>query len=200
MELALAERLCCPREHGTTPLVVRADQVQGRQLLAGVAGCPTCVVEWPLQADVVAFGPRASLAAATSPPAEALVAFLALTDPEARVWLDGVSADVVGALIAAAGPLALLADAEVPVPGALRIEGAPRVPFAAQSLDGAVLLRADRDAAMVDSVVRALRAGGRFVADDRIAVPGGIRELGRVATLWVGERVTAPTPVQLRRA
>ncbi len=200
MEIALAERLCCPAGHGATPLVVRADRVVDRQLVEGVAGCPTCVTEWVLRRDQVVFGLRAELPAAASPSAEALEAFLALAEPDLRIWLDGVDADVLGELAARARPVALLADAPAGVPGCVRIDGAPSVPFAAGSVDGAVLLRADRDAVMLASVVAALRPAGRVVADHRIAVPTGVRELARTASLWVGERVATQRPVPLRRA
>ncbi len=200
MRVALAERLCCPQGHAGTPLVVRADAVQDGQLVDGIAGCPSCRTEWTLRADRIVFGPTAPLPATPSPSADALMALLGLADPEALVWCDGVDADAAAALLALARPELVLADAPVRVVGALHIDGAATVPFAAGSFAAAALFRSARDLPWLASVVRALRPGGRLVADAAIAVPPGVRELARVEALWVGEREAGGAPITLRRA
>jgi hypothetical protein len=201
VDLALAERFVCPRCSGRIPLVVRADAAVAGDLVAGVAGCPSCHTEWPLTADRAIFGPSVSTstAVATFDDAEAAIALLRLNERGLGIWLDGVMHSLAGSLVTDAGIRAVLADAVVTLPGALHVDGAPRVPFSPGTFHAALVLRADRSDAWARSVAEALVPRGRMVGTAALAVPEGITELARAGPVWVGERVPPAAPVTLRR-
>lgn len=199
IELALAERFTCPCGRSRTPLVVRADAATAGQLYRGVAGCPECHEEWPLADDRVAFGPRHAEAAVAFDDVEAVVALLAIDEPQRRVWLDGASPALASALVQTVAAQVLCSDEADDVGGVLHVDGARVVPLADATLHAALLLRPARDAQYVASVVQALQMGGRLVASTALAVPAEITELARAEPIWVGERQRRGAPVSLRR-
>jgi hypothetical protein len=76
------------------------------------------------------------------------------------------------------------------------------LPFADAAVR-AVALDDALTAPLIDSTVRAVRAGGRVVGPVSVAVPGGVTELARDERSWVAERRSAsgPSPiVQIARA
>jgi hypothetical protein len=199
MELALAEKLICPCGASRMPLVVRADAREGAQLTAGEAGCAHCQTEWPLEQSHATFGVRAVGSVLDMTDVDAAVALLNLSEPGLLVWIDGATPDFTAALIAHSGIRTVVADATRLVTGALHIDGAEQVPFAAGTFHAALVLRTERSPAFMTSVAAALQSGGRLVAADQLSVPAGVRVLGRAAPIWVGEAVPASAPVELRR-
>jgi len=182
--------------------VVRVDASRGAHLTAGEAGCPACSGAWVLTADHVVFSDAAPppADADVALDADAVAALLALAELGLRVWLDGVPAPVVRALQQATGVQPVLADPPEPVPGAVSVHGAARLPFGDGSFAGVCLLRRARSDAYVASAVATLSLGGRLVALESHALPLGVRELARAGGLWVAERVAHAPPIPLRRA
>jgi hypothetical protein len=199
MELALAEKLICPCGVSRMPLVVRADARDGAQLTAGEAGCAHCQTEWPLEQSHATFGVRAVGSVLAMTDVDAAVALLNLAEPDLLVWIDGATPEFTEALMGQSRARIVAADAPRFVTGALHIDGAEQVPFAAGTFHAALVLRSERGEAYMTSVAAALQPGGRLVAADQLSVPAGVRVLGRAAPIWVGEAVPTSAPVELRR-
>jgi hypothetical protein len=197
MDLAIVQRLICPRPHASTPLVVRADRTGHGHLQLGMLGCPVCGAEWDVTDGAAHFGPRAELTAHAAPDATTLAAFLGLTDPQ-LVITDGVPANVVESLVREFAAVVVALDAEVAPDTATVVDGAPAVPLADGIANGVVLLRL-RGEAFVASAVRSLAPAGRMIAIGAIATPAGVREIARNDQMWVGEREIPVVQVELRR-
>src|SRR5262245_7580308 len=97
MDLAVVQRLVCPEQHASTPLVVRADVAEHGRLQRGALGCPSCGKEWSVNGGIAAFGARRDLPDAPID-ATAIAAFLGLTEPK-LVVTDGVPPTIVVALV-----------------------------------------------------------------------------------------------------
>jgi hypothetical protein len=201
VELWLAERLICPEEHVPTPLVVRADVVNAGRLARGLLGCAACGREWPVTEGVARFGSRAADAGTLNQPSNAatIAALLGLTEPGAVVIFDGANEELIAALAAEFGARVVALDAATPSAASVVLEGAARMPLAANIAAGAVLLRSTRDDAFADSVVRAIAPRGRVIGRDDRPVMRGLRELARGDGLRVAERVAEVSTVPLRR-
>jgi hypothetical protein len=200
MELAIAERLVCPHPHQETPLVVRADQVDGGELVRGVAGCPVCLVEWPIDRGALDIGnPARFERTGAAPDTAALAAFLSLMEPGLIVIADGVPVEAAGLLRDEFGARVIVLDATLPFRAAAVINGATRIPLAAGLAAGAAFLRAGRDDGFLESAVRVVRPGGRVVALNGVREPDAVRVIARDAHVWVGERESAAAPIPLRR-
>ena len=199
MDLAIAQRLTCPRPHATTTLVARVDELVGGRLFRGLLGCPECNGEWDVAGGVARFGPCATHAAVDGPDAAAVGAFLGLTEPEGIVVVDGLDSQVADALSRDFGAVVVALDPVQAGSGSNVIVGAERVPLATASARGVVLLRAGRDAPFAASAVAALVPAGRMLATASLPVPPGVRELARDAHLWVAERERLGVPVSIRR-
>jgi hypothetical protein len=200
VDLALVERLICPRAHEPAPLVVRADEVVEGRLLRGVVGCPVCSGEWPVAAGRVQFGATTAGTAADVGDAETIAALLALSEPGRVVVVDGASPELVAALVDQFGATVVALDARPGTHAAAEISGAERVPLAPGAARAVLMLRPSREELFVTSAVRALAPGGRMVGAAAVKTPSDVRELARDERLWVGERERVTAPVPLRRA
>jgi hypothetical protein len=197
MDLAIVQRMVCPAEHASTPLVVRADRAEHGRLQEGVVGCPVCGAEWKVDEGVARFGPRATTGPAFTPDATTVAALLGLTEPK-LVVADGLSDDLVVSLVREFGATVVAIDSDVSPESASVIEGPALVPLAEGIANGAVLLR-PREPAFVDSVVRAIAPDGRLLASVSLQLPAGVREMARNDDLWLAEREATVVPVTLRR-
>jgi len=92
VDLALVERLICPRPHQATPLVVRADEVVEGNLVRGVVGCPQCFAEWTVRGGVVEFGAIAEMFRCSPQMLRQSPALLGLAEAGRLVLTDGASA------------------------------------------------------------------------------------------------------------
>lgn len=205
MRLDLSERLVCPHPHESSPLVVVAQRVDGRELLEGFAGCPVCRLEARIVGGDVRFAltgrvssPDASLTLAASPERiDRTLALLGLAEPGGAVLVSGRYAPLAAALAARGGTAMIVAEGASPVPrldGVAAFDGAGAiVPFAAQTFRAAAL-----DPPLADAV-RTLAAAGRLLAPSAHPLPSGLRELARDDEEWVAERELV-VPVELRRA
>src|SRR5689334_7890615 len=127
MDLAIVQRLICPKPHASTPLVVRADRAEHGRMQTGMLGCPVCSGEWQIADGVARFGVRTELRADAMPDATTLAAFLGLTDPH-LVVTDGVPATVVESLVREFAAVVVAFDADVSPETATIIEGAAIIP------------------------------------------------------------------------
>ncbi|HKS06368.1 MAG TPA: hypothetical protein VJR92_08660 [Gemmatimonadaceae bacterium] len=198
MDLTVVERLICPNDHEPTPLVVRADATAHGALTRGVLGCPKCESEWKVDGGVARFGPRAELPHASADPA-VLAALLDLTEPGRLIIVDGVSAETCAALARDYGAMIVALDPPESGSYAAVIEGATHAPVSAGVARGAVLMRAVRDAAFNESIVRAVGPRGRIVGAPDVRIPRDVTEMARDDRLWVGARDDVSAPVSLRR-
>ena len=200
MDLALVERLICPRAHEPAPLVVRADDVVEGRLLRGAVGCPVCRDEWPVVDGRVQFGPVPAGDATDISDVATIAALLALTEPGTLVLVDGAPSALTAALVDEFGAMVVALDAPRDSRASAVMNGAERVPLAVGAARGVLLLRSSRDASFVASAARALAPGGRMIGAPGVLMPGDVRELARDERLWVGERERVTAPVPLRRA
>jgi len=200
VDLALVERLICPRAHAPAPLVVRADEVADGRLLRGVVGCAVCREEWPVAAGRLQFGAARAGNAADAPDAATIAALLALSEPGRIVVVDGAPAELIAALVNEFGAIVVALDAPLNARAHAGIDGAERVPLAPGAARAVLLLRSARGDDFVTSAVRALAPGGRMVGATAVNTPPDVRELARDERFWVGERERVTAPVPLRRA
>ena len=197
MDLAIVQRLVCPRPHETAPLVVRADFAEHGHMQRGVLGCPVCGMEWSITNGIAEFGPR--LDAGDDPPIDAIAvaACLSLTEPK-LILTDGLPTAINVALVREYGASVVALDSDTPPETATVIDGAAIVPLAEGIANGVALFR-PRDAAFIASAVKSLATDGRLVATSSIELPAGVREIARNGVMWVAEREAAVVPVTLRR-
>lgn len=192
MFVELIEQLRCPREHAASALVVATSRTDDRYIMAGVLGCPVCGAEFRIDAGMANFADPPRPTPPQRPSAELavrLAAFLGLTDAHGFAVLSGAwgsQLDEIQKL--SETPLVLIN----PPPGtggdpAGVLLCADVAPIAEGSMRAAAL-DGEQRRALSDSVVRAVRTGGRVVGPASLPVPEGVRELDRDDELWVGER------------
>jgi hypothetical protein len=207
----LADALRCIRPHEPAALITSVDLLDGRQIVTGSLGCPVCDARYPIVEGAAVFGAawfdRSRVAPLPAAPGEAGVirvgALLDLTDPAGWVLLEGGISAVGAALHALLDTAVVLLNppGAVPAGGDVSVIYAPVVPFSPGLLRGAALSHGV-DPVLADSVVPALRAGGRIMAPVSVSVPSGVAELARDAHGWVGTRRAAEpasVPVSLSR-
>jgi uncharacterized protein YbaR (Trm112 family) len=192
----LLESLRCPRPHAETHLVVNATRTEARHIVEGVLGCPVCDAEFSISNGKALFTEARSTPPTEAPSAEAamrIAAFLELTDARGFAILCGrraAHADYIQRL--AETPLVLVnppAEAAVlAVAAVICVDDA--VPFAPACARAAALDDA-MPASLVQSVVRAVRPGGRVVGPASLALPAEVTELVRDDRDWVGEKTAA---------
>ena len=206
MRLDLAERLRCPRSHASTPLIVVADEVTGRDLRRGVAGCPVCQLEARIDAGDVWFGADrdddhgepADLEGAL----DRLIALCGLAEPGGAVLLTGRYGRLAERLTVAAGVSVVLIHPRSPHVGTDEVSTVhgerAQVPFIDQTFRAAALDTGFPESFIAD-VARSVQVGGRIVAAASVVPPEGVSELARDAAEWVGARERAAVVVELGR-
>lgn len=203
MFVELIELLRCPRPHAESQLVVAAERTDDRHIVDGVLGCPVCSAEFRITSGVARFD-APSLVPTAQPDAETalrLAALLDLTDARGFALLTGVwCAQLDGIQRISDTPIALLnpAGGVGGIPAGV-IECGDVAPFAAGSLRAAAL-HSGLTAPLRDSIVRAVRPGGRVLGPSSMAVPADVGELTRDDQQWVGEKTRGTPFVQLTRS
>lgn len=203
MFIELIDRLCCPNAHEHTWLVAAMDDVRDRDILRGTLGCPVCQAEFPIVDGVVRFADVTLPPSSAPDPGEAmrLAAALELTDARMVAVLHGRWASH-AALVRSMMPARLIlvnAPADVAHDAASSIVYAATCPVAPARAD-AVALDDIGPGAMLESLVRALRPGGRMLAPISVDVPEDVDELTRDDEIWVGRRMgAAPRLMNLSR-
>jgi uncharacterized protein YbaR (Trm112 family) len=200
MFIELVDALRCPVPHEESWLVASAARMEFRHIVEGTLGCPVCRAEYPVTRGVVDFRraphrPSPPEAPPDETEATRLAALLDLTDRAGFAVLLGswsVHAPLLRALVET--PLVVVDPPEGTEgePGISAIRCDLELPLADGAARGIAV-----DAgppARVASAVRATRAQGRLVLPAGVALPGGIRELARDATVIVAEREAATSP------
>ena len=213
MRLDLAERLRCPRSHASTPLIVVADEVTGRDLRRGVAGCPVCQLEARIDAGDVWFGadrdddhgaPRDLDGAPRDLDGalDRLIALCGLAEPGGAVLLTGRYGRLAERLTVAAGVSVVLIHPRSPHVGTDEVSTVhgerAQVTFIDQTFRAAALDAGFPESFIAD-VARSVQVGGRIVAAASVVPPEGVSELARDAAEWVGARERAAVVVELGR-
>ncbi len=194
MFIELTDHLRCPAEHPESFLVLIPDRVEGREVHAGLLGCPLCHREYRIERGVVQFGDR-GLPSPSSPDtalAEALVTFLGLEGPGGYVGLIGdvgglaelLGLQLPGVHLGVVNPPANLR----PGPGRSLLES-PRSPFKARALRGVILGRPSAgDAQWQREAVAAVLPGLRAVGAGQAPVLDDLELLAEAGGWWVGRR------------
>lgn len=197
----LVDVLRCPRPHDESWLVLAAHRMEGRDIMAGVLGCPVCHAEFPIVDGVARFADSAPDATEVPAPVEAealrLVALLDLTG--ARGY-----AIIVGELGAHAANMRELTDVQlllVNPPGELVMGSGlsgltigatwSKLPLAAATARGMAFDDATTQAQLAAGV-EAVAVGGRILSPVALPMSDGLKELARDDRHWLAEREAAP--------
>lgn len=176
-----------------------------RHIMDGVLGCPVCGAEYVIAEGVVRFDDvdRPSPAAASAEEALRLSAFLELTDARGfALFLGRWGAQVDQVRRLSETPI-LLVNPPVTLGGEAAgvILTRDVLPLGAASARAAALdERVSAD--LAQSVVRAVRTGGRMIGPVSIALPRGVTEIARDTRVWVAEKTAESeatprlTPIQ----
>lgn len=172
MHILLTDILTCPRCGPEFGLILLADRVEERRVLAGVLGCSNCREKYPIRNGAVDLGGAAEAyagAAADASPIERLAALLGVAQGPAFVLLAGPA-------VADAPMLAAMLDEVevVTLGGAPSADGAagvnrvlavgPRLPFASAKIQGVALTGPAADA-LLEEGARAVSVLGRLVLE-----------------------------------
>jgi hypothetical protein len=191
MLIPLVDILRCVRPHEDTWLVASIDRAEDRDIIEGTLGCPSCLAEYPIRHGVVEFDASVVRPAYRQPSEHDVVrlaAALDLVDPRMTAVLHG-SWGAYAPLIRGLSPVPLLLVN--PPPGIGSGDGVSIVlsatgPLAAASVN-AVAVDPDAGSAMIASLARALRGGGRMVGSVAMALPDDMVEITRDDDLWVAQ-------------
>jgi uncharacterized protein YbaR (Trm112 family) len=190
MFIPLVDSLRCPRAHEDTWLVASIDLAEERHIREGILGCPKCLAEYPIREGIVYFAEPALDDDNTTQPNEEdavrVAAALDLTDARMTAVLHG-SWGVHAPIMRGFSPaqLILLNPPRTVASGdGISIVYADTAPIARAIANG-VAFGANASAAMRDSLVATLKAGGRLLGPTSHPVPPEVRELARDADVWV---------------
>jgi hypothetical protein len=200
MFIELTDHLRCPGEHEERFLVLLPDRMIGRQVVAGILGCPVCRREVTLADGTVDFGGGTPAGAPTALAPEAVAAALGLEGPGGFVALVGGAGSLAqplarllpGVRFALINPDRAASDDEL----ASVIRSSPS-PLKSHSMRGVVIGRdAAGDRRWVEAGVDAVLPGNRMVVEGRLpaAGPAGLEIVGEAGVLWVGRK--APPPLR----
>ena len=213
MFIPLVDSLRCIAGHEDTWLVASIERAEDRDIRHGFLGCPICFAEYPIRDGVAYFGIDPSGATPAAPPervtedeAVRLAAALDLTDPRMVALLFGASGALAPVMRGFSPAHLLLVN---PPAGLASGDGVSIVrtdtvaPVARASMD-AVALDSSSSPEMLESLVAALREGGRIAGPLDLALPAAAAELTRDDRIWVAERAdgggTSTPLISLRRA
>jgi uncharacterized protein YbaR (Trm112 family) len=210
MQRDLLDALRCPAVHDESWLVAVVHSASGSALIEAELACPVCGAEYRITQGIAEFAhngggaPMGTVHGAPPRPDQSLrmAALMGVTDSHLPIALFGRCAAMSEPLTHFVTAPQLLVNARG-VPGAVgasRITVSDRLPLGVGTLAAAAADDAHASAAMLDSVARALRIGGRLVAPVSVPVPPGMREIARDAAEWVAETTTrASGLIELRR-
>lgn len=190
MHILLTDVVTCPRCGPEFGLIVLADRIEERQVIAGSLGCPNCREQYRIDGGVAdlrwnpdggeppssAGGPTGA-AAAGSERSYRLAALLGVTGPAGPVVIASPDVSLVREVqghLPDAGVVGVSGEAppEVDAGGMGWLLSAGALPFRSRSLGGVVLASED-PLPMVAEALRCLGRGARIVIDP---APPGISE------------------------
>jgi uncharacterized protein YbaR (Trm112 family) len=195
MFIPLVDVLRCTRPHEETWLVASIDRAEDRDILEGTLGCPSCLAEYPIHDGIVSFESSVARPEFLQPSENdvlRLAAALDLVDPRMTAVLHG-SWGSCAPLIRGISPVPLLLVN--PPEGIASGDGISIVlssvaPIAAAAVNG-VAVDARVTDAMIGSLARSLRGGGRMVGPIALTLPESLVEIARDDELWVARLDTA---------
>ena len=193
--------LRCPNPHEETWLVLAAEQMNARDVVGGMLGCPICYAEYLIQAGVAHFD-RDARSRAQAPLHEAeealrLAALLDLTDSRGYAILVGDTGSQAPHLREITDVQLLLVNPPIGIEmgaglsGLTTRSGAP-LPLATASARAMALDDATTPASL-EAALDVVAAGGRVLAPATLPVPESLTELARDDRHWVAERTRALT-------
>ena len=195
MFIELTEILRCPNDHPESYLVCVPVAMDGRRVVRGGIGCPSCGAEYPIVDGVAYFGLVEAAAPDARPPpfdAAALQAFVDLQGGGGYALLAGRFA-LLGRDLAALVPGVRFFGVNPP-PGvepseAFSVLHSPRgLPVKSASVRAVALGEGCATGPWLAEGARVLLRGLRFVAENAGGAPDGIAELARGPGLFVGEK------------
>ncbi len=204
----LLDALRCPNTHAESWLVAIVHATDGLTLVAADLACPVCGAEFAITGGLAHFGTPARHASSphADQPSEPirLAALLGLSDGDTPVLLSGRYA-LAGHAIAELVNVPQLwvnapASVDATAPRTSQMQVGARLPLGVATLAAAAIDQLDATEAMLDSVGRAVKPGGRIVAPVSVPRPDALKELARDDREWVAEVTTrASGLIELRR-
>jgi uncharacterized protein YbaR (Trm112 family) len=197
MFIPLVDVLRCIRPHEETWLVASIDRAEDRDILEGALGCPSCLAEYPIRDGVVLFESTVARVEFLQPSENdvlRLAAALDLVDPRMTAVLHG-SWGSYAPLIRGVSPVPLLLvnpPEGIASGDGISIVLSSTAPIAAAAVNG-VAVDARATDAMIGSLGRSLRGGGRMVGPIAMTLPDNLVEIARDDELWVARLDTAMT-------
>lgn len=171
MHILLTDILTCPRCGPAFGLILLADRVEERRVLAGVLGCSNCREKYPVIDGAVDFGVASHPVAPVgdSAAAERLAALLGVTEGPAFLMLAGPAAAHAGALARMMDDVEVLtigaSAAADDAPGINRIyAGGPQLPIASGRV-AAAALGGDAADVLLEEGARVVSPLGRLVLE-----------------------------------
>ena len=183
MHILLTDILTCPRCGPEFGLILLADEVEERQVLAGGLGCSNCREMYRIEGGAVDLrtveGAEVAPAEADAETAMRLAALLGLAGAGGTVLVAGPGAELAPAVAALVPGLQVVAFTPRPVPGEVRpgvsrVAGGPGIPFRGGMLRGVALTGGAGEASLGEAI-RVLAPGTRLVVDP--APDGAAEEL-----------------------
>lgn len=208
MFIELTDHLRCPADHQEQFLVLMPAQMDGRQVIEGVLGCPVCNRSFPIEKGVARFGAsgvprsggRVEQGTANEPAldAAALVALLGLGSPGGYVALVGSFGTLVRQLVEELTGVALVlvnSDADTsdfPFASSIR---APTLPLKSASMRG-VALGPDfaGEQSWIAAAARAVLPGNRVVGQGPEPDQSDLEIAASAGGCWVGVRARGSYP------
>lgn len=204
----LLDALRCPNSHAESWLVAVVHETDGLTLVAADLACPVCGAEFAITDGVAHFGapdvrtPPSQRTPFTEP--MRLAALFGAADGDTPLLLSGryVLAGNAIAELVNVPQLWVNAPAESrsSSPRTSQMIVGERLPLGVATLAAAAIDDTDASDAMLESVMRAVKQGGRIVAPVSVARPEALKELARDEREWVAEVTTrASGLIELRR-
>jgi uncharacterized protein YbaR (Trm112 family) len=197
MLIPLVDILRCVRPHEDTWLVASIDRAEDRDIVEGTLGCPSCLAEYPIHDGIVEFEEgvaRPEFRQPSEPDVVRLAAALDLVDPRMTAVLHG-SWGAYAPMIRGLSPVPLLLvnpPLGVASGDGVSIVLSATAPLAAASVNAAAV-DPGASGAMIASLARAVRGGGRMVGPVAMALPDNMVEITRDHELWVARVDAAMT-------
>lgn len=176
MHILLTDILSCPRCGPAFGLILLADRIEARRVLAGTLGCANCRSKYPIQDGVADLRAPDSTAGgrgrADAPSAEAALrwaALLGVTEGPGFLLVVGPAAALAGEIASLIEHIEVIAGTDVPdtgrpAAGVSRIAIGGRLPFYSGHVHGVALSGGAADA-LLEEGVRVLRPLGRLVLE-----------------------------------
>jgi uncharacterized protein YbaR (Trm112 family) len=192
VHIEFIDLLRCPEPHEESWLVAAFHRMEGRNVINAKLGCPVCNAEYFIRDGIAVFGDGISGARPAAMDPAHIAAFLNLTSPGKTILLAGAFAAYSAAVSLATEARAISLNADHPgrLDQVAEVRAGPRVPLAANSLDGIALDESHSTQEFLAEAQRVLRSGGRLLMPGSSKLPAAVHELARDSHHIVAERVT----------